>query len=86
MLLETDESEQPALWSLGVIKTEIFLDQGEFSELWQKQVLIQQQACIISAALMALHVTPLAPSGASNGPADNEMSQRTDIWGKDYQS
>lgn len=34
MLLETDKSEQPGLWSLGMTKIEIFLDQCEFSGLW----------------------------------------------------
>lgn len=61
-----------------MIKAEIFVDQCEFSGLWQEQVLIQQQACILSAALMALHttLTPLAPSGTFTGAGDNEMSQR----------
>lgn len=60
-----------------MIKTEIFVAQCEFSGLQQKQVLIQQQACIISAALMAQHatLTPLASSGTSTG-ADNDMRQR----------
>lgn len=45
----------------------------------RKQVLlIQQQACILSAAPMASDVTltPPAPSGTSAGAADNEMCQR----------
>ncbi len=85
------ESVEPGLWSLDVIKIEIFLDQCDFSGLWQKQVLIQQQACILSAALMALHatLTPPAPPATSAGAGVNEMSQRrcgTDTCGKVYQS
>ena len=62
-----------------MIQIEIFVAQCEFSGLWQKQVLIQQQVCILSAALMALHttLTPPAPSGTAAGAAgDNEVSQR----------
>lgn len=77
MFLETAESEQPGPWSLAVIKIKIFLDQCEFLGHWQKQVLIQEQVCILSAALMMLQVTPTphTPSGTSTGAGDNETSQ-----------
>lgn len=68
----------------------IFMLQCEFSWLWQKQVLIQQQACVLSAAPMALQtalaplarVSPLSPLIMRWASADS----RSDTCGKGYHS
>lgn len=46
-------------WCLWLIKAETFVAQCEFSGLWQKVVLIQLQACVLSAAFGQLY-TPLS--------------------------
>lgn len=74
MLMESNfESVLPGLWP-----SKIFTIQCEFSWLWQKQAIVQQQACVLSATPMALQttLTPPAPCGTSTEPNDNEMGQR----------
>lgn len=59
ILLESDlESMQSALWSLEMIKAEIFVDQREFLRLRQTQVLIRQQLCILSADVRLTYTPP----------------------------
>lgn len=62
---------QLGLWSLGVIKTQIFVAQCEFSGIQQKQVFIQQQARVLIGCRPH---TPLASTGTFTR-ADNEMRQ-----------